>query len=197
MFIKKALSLLLAAVLVLSFSGCRNRNDEEENQNPEVTQQDELVIYHKNTDLAPMLMSLTEEYSKATGKKISAKLAGNDFLGEMKSQNGVLYIVDTHSDLSGWHSEGLLSDFLNDSGLSSLISKVPAGLQLNAAGIGSYGIPLMLEGYGYIFDKDMLSDIFGEENAEKLTGDLRTCSFTDFEGFVSALDTWISAPSVL
>ena len=195
MFIKKALSLLLAAVLVLSFSGCRNRNDEEENQNPEVTQQDELVIYHKNTDLAPMLMSLTEEYSKATGKKISAKLAGNDFLGEMKSQNGVLYIVDTHSDLSGWHSEGLLSDFLNDSGLSSLISKVPAGLQLNAAGIGSYGIPLMLEGYGYIFDKDMLSDIFGEENAEKLTGDLRTCSFTDFEGFVSALDTWISAPS--
>ena len=195
MFIKKALSLLLAAVLALSFSGCRNRNDEEENLVPEVTEQDELVIYHKNTELAPMLMTLTEEYSKATGKKVSAKLAGNDFLGEMKSQNGAIYIVDTHSDLSGWHSEGLFSDFLNDTGLSSLTSKIPAGLQLNANGIGSYGIPLMLEGYGYIFDKDMLSAIFGEENSEKLANDLRTCSFTEFEDLVSAVDTWISAPS--
>ncbi len=194
MFIKKALSLLLAAVLVLSLSGCRNRNDEE-NPNPEITEQDELVIYHKNTDLAPMLMALTEEYSKATGKKVSAKLAGNDFMGEMKSQNGALYIVDTHSDLSGWHSEGLFSDFLNDTGLSSLISKIPAGLQLNANGIGNYGIPLMLEGYGYIFDKDMLSDLFGAENSEKIANDLRTCSFTEFEGFVSALDSYISAPS--
>lgn len=197
MFIKKALSLLLAAVLALSFSGCRNRNDEEETPVPEVTEQDELVIYHKNTELAPMLMSLTEEYSKATGKKVSAKLAGNDFLGEMKSQSGAIYIVDTHSDLSGWHSEGLFSDFLNDTGLSSVVSKIPAGLQLNANGIGSYGIPLLLEGYGYIFDKDMISALFGEENSENLIADLKTCSFTEFEGFVSAVETYIAAPSAL
>ena len=124
-----------------------------------------------------MLMSLTEEYSKATGKKVSAKLAGNDFLGEMKSQNGALYVVDTHSDLSKWHSEGLFSDFLNDTGLSSLTTKIPAGIQLNRNGIGSYGIPLMLEGYGYIFDKDMLSAVFGEEDSEKLAADLKTCSY--------------------
>ena len=194
MFIKKALSALLAAALVISLSGCRNRK-EEETPAPEIMEQDELVIYHKNTDLAPMLMSLTEEYSKATGKKISAKLAGNDFMGEMKSQNAALYVVDTHSDLSEWHSGGLFSDFLNETGLSSVISKIPAGLQLNPNGIGSYGIPLMLEGYGYIFDKDMISDLFGAENSEKLIADLKTCSFTEFEGFVSAVDTYISAPS--
>ena len=193
MFIKKALSALLAAALVISLSGCRNRK--EETPAPEIMEQDELVIYHKNTDLVPMLMSLTEEYSKATGKKISAKLAGNDFMGEMKSQNAALYVVDTHSDLSEWHSGGLFSDFLNETGLSSVISKIPAGLQLNPNGIGSYGIPLMLEGYGYIFDKDMISDLFGAENSEKLIADLKTCSFTEFEGFVSAVDTYISAPS--
>ena len=196
MFIKKALSLLLALLIVLSFSGCGNRNDEEQNEpNPEITEEDELVIYHNNTNLAPMLMSLTEEYSKATGKKISAKLSGNDFLGEMKSKSAAIYVVDTHSDLSDWHSGGLFTDFLNDTGLSSLTSKIPAGIQLNPAGIGSYGIPLVLEGYGYIFDKDMLSDIFGAENSEKLADDLRSCSFTEFEGFAAALDTWISAPS--
>ena len=53
----------------------------------------------------------------------------------------------------------------------------------------------MLEGYGYIFDKDMISDLFGAENSEKLIADLKTCSFTEFEGFVSAVDTYISAPS--
>ena len=196
MFIKKALSILLALLIVLSFSGCGNRNDEEQNEpNPEITEEDELVIYHNNTNLAPMLMSLTEEYSKATGKKISAKLSGNDFLGEMKSKSAAIYVVDTHSDLSDWHSGGLFTDFLNDTGLSSLTSKIPAGIQLNPAGIGSYGIPLVLEGYGYIFDKDMLSDIFGAENSEKLADDLRSCSFTEFEGFAAALDTWISAPS--
>lgn len=195
MFIKKALSMLLAFVMLLGFSGCRNRNEEEIIPGP--AEEDELVIYHKNTELAPMLMSLTEEYSKATGKKVSAKLAGNDFLGEMKSQNGALYVVDTHSDLSKWHSEGLFSDFLSDTGLSSLTTKIPAGLQLNRNGIGSYGIPLMLEGYGYIFDKDMLSAVFGEEDSEKLAADLKTCSYTEFEGFVSAVETWIAAPSAL
>lgn len=195
MFIKKALSILLAFVLLLGFSGCRNKNEEEQQNPPEVNAEDELVIYHNNTELAPMLMSLTEEYSKATGKKVSAKLAGTDFMGEVKSKNAAIYVVDTHSDLSEWHSGGLFSDFLNDSGLSSLVSKIPAGLHLSSTGIGNYGIPLMLEGYGYIFDKGMLLDIFGPEDSEKFANDLRSCSFTEFEGFVAAVDTWISAPS--
>ena len=47
MFIKKALSMLLAFVMLLGFSGCRNRNEEEIIPGP--AEEDELVIYHKNT----------------------------------------------------------------------------------------------------------------------------------------------------
>lgn len=196
MKIKRFLSLVLSLLLVLSLSGCRNREEPEDpNSVPEVSGEDELVLYHNSTALAPMLMSLTEEYSKATGKKISAKLAGNDFLGEMQSNSAVIYVVDTNSDLSEWHSGGLFSDLINDSGLSSVVSGIPAGLQLNPAGIGSYGVPLVLEGYGYIFDKEMISALFGKENSENLINDLKTCSFTEFEGFVAAVDTYISAPS--
>lgn len=188
--------MVLSLLLVLSLSGCRNREEPEDpNSVPEVSGEDELVLYHNSTALAPMLMSLTEEYSKATGKKISAKLAGNDFLGEMQSNSAVIYVVDTNSDLSEWHSGGLFSDLINDSGLSSVVSGIPAGLQLNPAGIGSYGVPLVLEGYGYIFDKEMISALFGKENSENLINDLKTCSFTEFEGFVAAVDTYISAPS--
>lgn len=195
MFIKKALSMLLVFAVLLGFSGCRNKNKEENIVPP--MEEDELVIYHQNTELAPMLMALTEEYSKATGKKVSAKLAGNDFLGEMKSKSAAIYVVDTNSDLSKWHSEGLFSNFLEGTGLSSVITKIPAGLQLNSTGIGSYGIPLVLEGYGYIFDKDMISALFGAENSEKLIADLKTCSYTEFSGFVTAVETYISAPSAL
>ena len=196
MKIKRILSFVLAALILFGFSGCMNRGENEDpNSTPEISEEDELVLYHNSTELAPMLMAITEEYSAKTGKKVSAKLAGNDFMGEMQSNSAAIYIVDTHSDLSEWHSGGLFTDFLNNTGLSSVVTGIPSGLQLNPAGIGSYGIPLMLEGYGYIFDKEMLSAIFGEENSEKISNDLRTCSFTEFEGFVAAVDTWISAPS--
>ncbi len=195
MKIKRLLAFAMAAVLCFSLVGCMNRGNDDSESKPEVTPEDELVIYHNSTELAPMLMSLAEEYSSATGKKITAKLAGNDFFGEMKDSGGAIYIVDTHSDLSDWHSEGMFADFMNDTGLSSLFSGIPAGLQLNQSGLGSYGIPLMLEGYGFIFDKDMLGDLFGTENAEAVADALKTCSFTEFEGFVAAVDSYIASPS--
>lgn len=197
MQIKRILSFALVFALIFSFSGCMNRNNEDQSSVPDISEEDELVIYHNNTDLAPMLMALTEEYSSATGNKISAKLAGNDFLGEMKSQSAVIYVVDTHSDLSEWYSGGMFSDIMNDLGLASVSDKISAGIQFNMAGLGSYGVPLMLEGYGYIFDRDMLSALFTGEDIEALSNDLRTCSFTDFEGFAAAVDTYIAAPSAM
>ncbi|MBR3609923.1 MAG: extracellular solute-binding protein [Oscillospiraceae bacterium] len=194
MQIKRFLALIMAAVLAFSLGGCGNRGEDEPAPETEVTEKDELVLYHQSTAIAPMLMSIAEEYSSATGKKITPKLAGNDFLGEMKNSGGAVYIVDTHSDLSVWHSEGMFADFMNDSGLSSLFGGIPAGIQLNKEGIGSYGIPLMLEGYGLIVDKTMLRDLFGEES-EELLEKLKTCSFTEFEGFAAAAETYISAPS--
>lgn len=196
MKIKRILSFLLAAVLLFGFSGCGNRTEDEENSpNPEMTENNELVIYHSSTSLSPMLMEITEKYSAETGKKVSSKLAGTDFLGEMKTNSAAIYIIDTHSDLSEWHSGGLFNDFLTDSSLSSVTDKIHSGLYYSADGIGNYGIPLVLEGYGYIFDREMISAIFGGENAEKLIDDLRTCSFTEFESFVSAVETWIASPS--
>ncbi len=195
MKIKQIFSAVLALALVFSLTGCfGGKEPENPDENPGGEMNDELVLYHNSTELSPALMALTEEYSKATGKKLSAKLGGNDFLGEIKSQNAAIYVVDTHSDLSDWHSGGLFTDLMNDSGFSSFLGNIPSGLQFNHSGIGSYGIPLMLEGYGYIFSKDTLASLF-EGDVENLVDDLKTCSFTDFEGFVAAVDTYISAPS--
>lgn len=198
MKIKRIPALFLALTLMLTFGGCMNREENnEEPALPETAENDELVIYHNSTAVAPMLISLAEEYSSATGKKVSAKLSGTDFFGEMKSKSAAIYVVDTHSDLSQWHSGGLFTDFLNDTGLSALTSKIPAGIQLHSAGIGSYGIPLVLEGYGYILDRAMFDDLFGAQNTDAVIDDLRACSFTEFEAFVTAVETYISSPSAL
>lgn len=196
MKIKRILSLFLSLALISGFAGCMNREENTEEENPpEAVENDELVIYHNSTSVAPMLISLAEEYSAATGKKVSAKLSGSDFFGEMKSKSAAIYVVDTHSDLSDWHSGGLFTDFINDTDLSALTSKIPTGIQLHSAGIGSYGIPLVLEGYGYILDRGMFDDLFGAQNTENIINDLRSCSFTEFESFVTAVETYISSPS--
>lgn len=196
MIIKRILALFLGLALISGFGGCMNREENTEEPAPsQIEENDELVIYHNSTAVAPMLMSLAEEYSSATGKKVSAKLSGTDFFGEMKSKSAAIYVVDTHSDLSQWHSGGLFTDFLNDAGLSALTSGIPAGIQLHSAGIGSYGIPLVLEGYGYILDRTMFDDLFGAQNTDALINDLRSCSYTEFEAFVTAVETYIASPS--
>ena len=86
MKIKRFLSLVLTLILVLNFSACRkNGAQNDQNITPELTPEDELVIYHNNTALAPMLISLTEEYSKATGKTVSAKPFSLAFLTELSN----------------------------------------------------------------------------------------------------------------
>ncbi len=192
---KRIFALLMALLIAGGVSGCFGKDDEPDDNSgqSEIMPEDELVIYHNSSNLSPALAALAESYS-AGGKKISAKMGGNDFLGEIKSQNPAIYVVDTHDGLSEWHSGGFFTDLLNDAGLSSFGGKVPAGLQLNQNGIGSYGFPLMLEGYGYIVDKNMLTELFGD-SAEALLSDLKTCSYNDFAGFVTAVDTYISAPS--
>lgn len=194
MQIKRIIAAALAFVMLFSLSGCMNKSEEEPNSDSDVMEEDELVIYHNNTELSEGLMALAEEYSRSTGKKVTSQLSSGGVFSEVES-GGALFVVDTKNDLSGMHSGGFFADLMNDLGFSRVISKIPAGLQLNSNGLGSYGIPLMLEGYGYIFDREMLGALFGEENVISLSRDLKNCSFTEFEGFCAAVDTYISSPS--
>lgn len=194
MRIKRILCFGIALLMGLSLSGCMNREEQppEDEQIPEPEQ--ELVIYHGNSEIGSMLAPLAEAYSAEKGKTVTPKFSGSDFSGEVRSKNAAIYIVDTRSDLSGFHDGSLFSDFMNDSALAEIFPEVPAGLRLGNAGVGSFGIPLMTEGYGYIFDREMMEALFGGE-ASALIEDLRSCSYQDFESFVNAVETYISAPT--
>ena len=178
---------LLAFALLFVFSGCENNTDD--NQNGE---ENKFVIYYDDDALTAALTSLTENRIFG-GRKIEIKLT-NGLMNVLSTENAAAYIADTKNDLSGFFEKGYFGDLTGDSSLSGLTSLIPNGIQLNSTGIGNYGIPLMLEAYGYIVDTDMLKALFGAEY-KSLLEDLRTCSYTDFEGFVAAVDTYIAAPS--
>lgn len=192
MRIKRFLAICIALSMLFAFSGCRNKNNDLNSSQPDVVNENELVIYHNTEQLTPFLTSLANAYSQATGNPVTVKLSANDFMNEVYNEKAAIYVVDSREDLSGWFGKGLLGDL--SAGINAA-ADIPSGLHLNNNGLGSYGIPLMLEGYGYIVDRTMLSDLFGGASAEALVRDLAACSYTEFEGFVDAVNTYIAAPT--
>lgn len=181
---------LLAFAVIFVFCGCENEND---GGNVPDDKESKFVIYYDDDALTAALTSLTKDRTFG-GRNIEVKLV-NGLMNTLGGDNNVAaYIADAKTDLSGFYEKGYFGDLTGDTSLSELTALIPNGIQLNNTGIGSYGIPLMLEAYGYIVDTDMLKALFGAEY-KSILEDLRTCSYTDFEGFVAAVETYINAPS--
>ena len=191
MKINKIIALALVLALLLCLCGCNKKDNNPSPGSSAAEATDEFVIYHSSKELDSLLASAARAYENATGKKIGVKFYESG-LTAAETENPAIYVVDSGEDLSSWHEKGLFGEISNEFFGSE--AGVPSGLWMNS-GAGNYGIPLMLEGYGYIFDRDMLSDLFGVEDVSDLVSDLRECSYNDFMGFVSAVETYISAPS--
>lgn len=191
MKINKIIALALVLALILCLCGCNKKDNNPSPGSSAAEATDEFVIYHSSKELDSLLASAARAYENATGKKIGVKFYESG-LAAAETENPAIYVVDSGEDLSSWHEKGLFGEISNEFFGSE--AGVPSGLWMNS-GAGNYGIPLMLEGYGYIFDRDMLSDLFGVEDVSDLVSDLRECSYNDFMGFVSAVETYISAPS--
>ena len=192
MKINKIIALALVLALLLCLCGCNKKDNNPSPGSSAAEATDEFVIYHSSKELDSLLASAARAYENATGKKIGVKFYESGLAAAAETENPAIYVVDSGEDLSSWHEKGLFGEISNEFFGSE--AGVPSGLWMNS-GAGNYGIPLMLEGYGYIFDRDMLSDLFGVEDVSDLVSDLRECSYNDFMGFVSAVETYISAPS--
>ena len=192
MKINKIIALALVLALLLCLCGCNKKDNNPSPGSSAAEATDEFVIYHSSKELDSLLASAARAYENATGKKIGVKFYESGLAAAAETENPTIYVVDSGEDLSSWHEKGLFGEISNEFFGSE--AGVPSGLWMNS-GAGNYGIPLMLEGYGYIFDRDMLSDLFGVEDVSDLVSDLRDCSYNDFMGFVSAVETYISAPS--
>lgn len=191
MKINKIIALALVLAMLMCLCGC-NRKDNNQSSSSGTETADEFVIYHSSKALDSALAAAVRGYEKATGKKVGVKYVESGLAAAAETEKPALYAVDTRDDLSDWYEKGLFGEIAE--GLFGTGTEISSGLWMSS-GSGSYGVPLALEGCGYIFDRDMLSDLFGVEDVSDLVADLRECSYNDFIGFVSAVETYIAAPS--
>lgn len=189
MKINKIVASALVLALLLCLGGCNNRGNNSDSSAAELA--DEFVIYHGEKALDSALAAAVRSYEKATGRHVGVKYSESGLLTAVETEKPALYVVDAADSLSDWLDKGLLGEVAD--GLFGSGMNVPQSLMLGS-GKGR-GVPLALEGYGYIFDREMLGDLFGAEDVTDLANDLRDCSYNDFMGFVSAVETYIAAPS--
>lgn len=191
------LAFSLALLMVFGLSGCTEKDpsNPKDPENSGVTENDELVLYHNTDAFTDSLTSLAKRYTDSTGKKLSAGYTKAPLWEEAEKRQSSFFLVDAHDDLSPYYEKNAFTDLSTDSRFLSTKLSIPDGLSLTNGKPGSYGVPLMLEAYGYLFDKETLKSLFEVENVEALIDDLAQCSYTEFEGFVAAVDTYIKAPT--
>ncbi len=166
----------------------------------------DLYIYNSKGENAAQFEQMAKDYEAATDVKVKIFSigSGQDHMetlrSEMNSRNKPsIFAIQGLKELVEWYEGGFALNF-EDATLDEFISlanDVPQEMRLTTDGINSYGIPYNLEGFGFIFDKNMIMDLFDSENIEQLIADLKQCSYQEFEVFVQNISNYINSPSAV
>ena len=79
-----------------------------------------------------------------------------------------------------------LRDATNEE-FKALADAIPENFYLTRDGETNYGVPLNIEGYGYIVDTRVIGAMFGEDNTDAFIEAYKTASYAEFEAMVNAM----------
>lgn len=165
----------------------------------------DLYIFSSKGEISQPFKELCDIYEKEKGIKIRLQQigSGTNHLEPLRiqmssSEKPSIFSIQGLRELIEWQYSKTALDF-NDSTLESfknLANEIPSNFRLTSDGKNNYGIPYSIEGYGYIADKQMLCDIFGESNLKDIMKDLKLSSYGEFENFVESLDFYIKTGNI-
>ncbi len=192
---KKKLLATLMALGVLSTSLLVNGEEVSSNDGDY-----DFYIFNIKGESADALQAAVDAYSAETGVKIKCFSLGSGtdssemlraelqssapptIFGIQDSQYLIEYVEGGYAmDLS----EATNEDF------QALIADIPENFYLTQDGTVNYGIPLNIEGYGYIVDTRVLASLFGEDQVDAFIEAYKTASYDEFEAMVLAMDDYI------
>ncbi len=84
-----------------------------------------------------------------------------------------------------------LSDATNEE-FKALADAIPENFYLTRDGETNYGVPLNIEGYGYIVDTRVIGAMFGEDNTDAFIEAYKTASYAEFEAMINAMQQYIT-----
>ncbi len=162
----------------------------------------ELYIYNSKGENATQFEAMCKAYTQETGVPVKAFSigSGQDHMETLRAEMGTsnppaIFSIQGLKELQEWQEGGFVVDLASaaDANFKALHDSVAPGLRLTTDGTNSFGIPYNVEGYGYIVDKQMVSDLAGADKADALIEDLKKCSYDEWEKFVLALDALIKS----
>jgi raffinose/stachyose/melibiose transport system substrate-binding protein len=196
---RKIVAVLCIALGIFALSGCGGTKQTEETQK---TEEMELYIFNSKGEISDSLEELVADYEKESGVKVKLfnTQAGEDHMKALRSLMNEkvkpdIYTVQSVAELEEWESYDYVMDYSKAEGLTTefkdLADNIPEELRLTTEDGTNYGVPYNIEGYGYMVDTQMISDIFGAGNKDKVLEDLRLCSYAEWENCIRVLGNMI------
>lgn len=187
---KKTLSIILAFCILLFTVACgRNGGNDTQNstQPNSNTQQKNIEIYYLNfkPEVADIYKQIAKDYEKETGVKVKVVTAASDTYEQTlaseisKSNPPTIFQVNGPIGYESW--KNYCAD-LKDTKIYSLLNDKTLAITNDG---GVYGIPYVIEGYGIIYNDEILQKYFASKNKKtsfKSVDDID--SFKDFKALV-------------
>lgn len=167
MKMKKFLSVVLAGVMVAGLSaGCTPKSD---SGSGDTAKEDKGTVYYLSfkPEQAQQWEAIAKEYTKATGVKVKVQTAASGTYEQTlkseiaKKDAPTIFQINGPVGYQNW--KDYCSD-LSDSELYSWLSDKDMAIKGEDGGV--YGIPYAVEGYGLIYNEEIMDKYFALEGAK-------------------------------
>ncbi|MFR5875159.1 MAG: ABC transporter substrate-binding protein [Eubacterium sp.] len=165
---KRISAILLAAVLLLAFTACKNNTDNADNNNTDNNNGNTSSVTIRYLNFKPESASIYKElasaYEKETGNKVVVETAANNeyestLTAKMSTDEApTLFQINGPKGYANW--KDYCAD-LTDSELYKHLTDKSLAVTENGK---VYGIPYVVEGYGIIYNKAITDKYFALDN---------------------------------
>ena len=163
----------------------------------------DIYVYNSKGENAAQFAAMCAAYEAETGIRVKnfSIGSGQDHMETLRSemnsrQMPSIFSIQSLKELPEWKQGGFVLDLntVTSGDFAKMAAAIPQGLRLSSDGKTSYGIPYNVEGYGFIVDRDMLSELFGPSKVDAVLLDIKAATYEEWETLVKTIDAWITSP---
>ena len=188
---KKVLCIILTLCILFTAAACTKKDtggsQDGTQQSGNAPQQKDIEIYYLNfkPEVADVYKQIAKDYEQETGVKVKVVTAASDTYEQTlsseiaKSNPPTIFQINGPIGYESW--KNYCTD-LKDTKIYSLLSDKSLAI---TSGDGVYGIPYVIEGYGIIYNDEILKKYFSLDNRQKTFDSVDDInSFKEFKALV-------------
>lgn len=170
---KRVLSVLLCALLVVSFFGCGKKDDGEitgtsqENDNMSAESSEEIYFLNFKPEVANVYDEIAKTYKEETGVTLKVVTAASDTYEQTLTSEVAKKDAPTIFQINGPRGYQSWKNYCADLSDTKLYSYLTDKSLAIKDGGGIYGIPYVVEAYGIIYNKDITDKYFELDTRQK------------------------------